>query len=346
MTQEEKAKAYDEALERAKNLYPGVHKGCKEVIENVFPELNESEDERIRKELIGALMWQRDNLKAQGPHDNKLILPGFTMEVGDILSWLEKQKEQNLIMANSPQLKEQKPADQPFEEWLDEWYQGSKELGGDVVMSEKEFKNWSRGIRNMFEQKPDEVEIPTNLDLEKEIDKTVNECTDGYNFDWDKFAQHFYELGRNSKPAEWSEEDSIGWDEAFACVTRAEKSAKNEEELQNAVTAEKWLKEIKFKYYVHPVKREWSKEDEDMINRIVERIEAEIQYGDALTRAYGNEEIDWLKSLKNRGNFPKSNTNIGKEGNAPVIGEKPEGTYRELTQAESNFLNTVEVKEG
>lgn len=37
------------------------------------------------------------------------------------------------------------------------------------------------------------------VDLEKEIDKTVNECTDGYNFDWDKFALHFYELGKNSK---------------------------------------------------------------------------------------------------------------------------------------------------
>lgn len=118
--------------------------------------------------------------------------------------------------------KEQKPADQPFEEWLDDWYQGSKEAGGDVVMSEKEFKNWSRGIRNMFEQ----------------------------------------------KPAEWSEEDNIGWDEAFACVTRAEKAAKNEEELQNAVTAEKWLKEIKFKYYVRPVKQEWSEEEKQKLNRI------------------------------------------------------------------------------
>ena len=37
------------------------------------------------------------------------------------------------------------------------------------------------------------------MDLKKEIDKTVSECTNGYNFDWDKFARHFYELGRNAK---------------------------------------------------------------------------------------------------------------------------------------------------
>ena len=39
-------------------------------------------------------MWQRDRLDAKGPHDNNLILPGFTMKVGDILKWLEKKKEQ------------------------------------------------------------------------------------------------------------------------------------------------------------------------------------------------------------------------------------------------------------
>lgn len=62
------------------------------------------------------------------------------------------------------------------------------------------------------------------------------------------------------KPAEWIDTDNIGWDEAFACVARAEKSAKNEEEFQNAVTAENWLKRIKFKYYGHPIKQEWSEE--------------------------------------------------------------------------------------
>lgn len=45
----------------------------------------------------------------------------------------------------------------------------------------------------------DSLQEETPTDLEEEIDKTVNECTDGYNFDWDKFARHFYELGKNSK---------------------------------------------------------------------------------------------------------------------------------------------------
>ena len=106
---------YNEALERAKKLYPGVHSHNKAMLEQIFPELAESEDERIIEDLIGGLMWQRDNLCAVGPHDNSLILPGFCLTGGEHLAYLEKQKEQNLILANSPQLKEQKPA-----EWSEE----------------------------------------------------------------------------------------------------------------------------------------------------------------------------------------------------------------------------------
>ena len=42
----------------------------------------------------------------------------------------------------------------------------------------------------------------SEVDLEKEIDKTVSECTNGYNFDWDRFAHHFYELGLNTRKEE------------------------------------------------------------------------------------------------------------------------------------------------
>jgi len=81
MTQEEKAKAYDEALEKARSIieYYVEHKRndvlpyIKEDLEGIFPELKESEDERIRKEII-------DFVKSRG---------GFK---GDWIAWLEKQK--------------------------------------------------------------------------------------------------------------------------------------------------------------------------------------------------------------------------------------------------------------
>lgn len=49
MTTEEKAKAYDKALERAKSFELPEYKN---IMASIFPELRENEDEKIRKELI------------------------------------------------------------------------------------------------------------------------------------------------------------------------------------------------------------------------------------------------------------------------------------------------------
>lgn len=76
-------KAYQEALERAKNL----HKDAIDMGENIrakqceiiFPELKESEDEKIRKALIRF-------------HKSTIDVDGIKGE--DILAWLEKQGEQ------------------------------------------------------------------------------------------------------------------------------------------------------------------------------------------------------------------------------------------------------------
>jgi hypothetical protein len=47
---EEKAKAYDNAIERAKNYYSTTDSVADtELIELIFPELKEGEDEKIRK---------------------------------------------------------------------------------------------------------------------------------------------------------------------------------------------------------------------------------------------------------------------------------------------------------
>ena len=87
-------KKYNEALKRANQLYS---EDCsaenKDTCEFIFPELAESKDVRVMEDLIGGLMWQRDNLNAIGPHDNSLILPGFCLTVGEHLAYLEKQKD-------------------------------------------------------------------------------------------------------------------------------------------------------------------------------------------------------------------------------------------------------------
>lgn len=49
MTEKEKVKAYDEAIERVKKSYGNI------IAEEIFPELKESDDEKIRKEIISIL---------------------------------------------------------------------------------------------------------------------------------------------------------------------------------------------------------------------------------------------------------------------------------------------------
>lgn len=51
----EKAERYDEAIDDAKVIHKTIRKDLKPVIEQLFPELKESEDEKIRKDIIIVL---------------------------------------------------------------------------------------------------------------------------------------------------------------------------------------------------------------------------------------------------------------------------------------------------
>ena len=55
MTEKEKVKAYDEAIERAKKLYGDG------IAEGIFPELKESDDDRIRKWIIDDIRYNINN---------------------------------------------------------------------------------------------------------------------------------------------------------------------------------------------------------------------------------------------------------------------------------------------
>ena len=94
MTEKEKAEAYDEAIERAKkwhNISNPIY--CNIITEKIFPELKESEDEEIRKEIISILRnayWTSNRnrfnelvawLEKQGKKSTDKIEPRFN--VGD-----------------------------------------------------------------------------------------------------------------------------------------------------------------------------------------------------------------------------------------------------------------------
>ena len=79
LTIEQKAQRYDEALEKAKELIVTSAAYDKFTIERIFPELKETEDERIRKALIRAFK------------SLNTIKVWSGIEHTDIIAWLEKQ---------------------------------------------------------------------------------------------------------------------------------------------------------------------------------------------------------------------------------------------------------------
>jgi hypothetical protein len=80
-------KAYEEALERAKS-YQKWNKSA--VITAIFPELKESEGERIRQDIINTLSIGVACVESA-------VHPGAQTTLKEAINWLEKQGEQNLL---------------------------------------------------------------------------------------------------------------------------------------------------------------------------------------------------------------------------------------------------------
>ena len=78
MTEKEKAKAYDEAIERAKKSYGN------RIAEEIFPELKESDDERIKKAIIEFFESEDDNTTYS------------LVRKKDIIAWLKKQGKNSI----------------------------------------------------------------------------------------------------------------------------------------------------------------------------------------------------------------------------------------------------------
>ena len=85
MTIEQKARAYDKAIEKIKYVMEhGVSPTLsKEDLEDIFSELQKSEDEKIRK-------WLEETIESMS--DNNIIFKDVRRI--DVLHWLEKQGEQ------------------------------------------------------------------------------------------------------------------------------------------------------------------------------------------------------------------------------------------------------------
>ena len=93
LSTEEKAKAYDEAIKVAESIHRFSSDPAEiKRMEQIFPELEESEDERIRKALVEMV------------HDTTgdSLWVDYNVHKEDALAWLEKQGKQKLVQETEP----------------------------------------------------------------------------------------------------------------------------------------------------------------------------------------------------------------------------------------------------
>ena len=143
-------KAYKEALERAKNLLATSVAYDRFTIERIFPELKESEDERIRKELIFYL--------GDMPEDTELR-NGVTNR--DVLAWLEKQESVGEIV----------------ERCKNSWYNEGKIAGmaEGLTDDEKYQQGWHDALEKQGEKKATDKVEPT---LEEKVNILADKIID------------------------------------------------------------------------------------------------------------------------------------------------------------------------
>ena len=194
MTNEEKARAYDDALEQAKkelNTCGSIDCDAARQIFRFFPQLGKSNDERIRKGLIEALKAS----KTVG--ELKFTLPEPTTE--ECIAYLEKQKYNRMQPVYDNQ--------ESFESALDKAWKSYNESGARTVDScEDDYtecahaKGFREGYLFGLEKQKENKFIPRVLP-----------CSAAWFEDCD-------ENQREQKPGEWNEEDEEMLDIVLAMV--------------------------------------------------------------------------------------------------------------------------------
>ena len=229
---------YNEALRRAKELYDGGNALTKQQMEIVFPQLAESEDERIRKMLI--------------KYFKELKVDSFiNLEIPDILAWLEKQKVNT---------------EGDFARGYDCGYEcGLNSHGAEWFEKQKEQKptpNWMPKFLDELRSKKNYFDWDEHRDIEGHILAIINYIAPNY----------FKE--KEQKPAEWSEEDEKMLDSVIRLITHFDDLA-HEPTYAGPKWTHPYTKEISWLKSLRPQKK-WKPSEEKLsaLGSYIEELQA------------------------------------------------------------------------
>ena len=274
MTTEEKAKKYDEALEWIRKVYPTLTGADKEDAEHYFPELTESEDERIRKCII------------------RLLQVGGYMPLEDkekAFAWLEKQKEQKSAGWSEKD-------ESYLQTVINEMEANKKEALEYEHKTYDSIISWLKSLkdrRNFPKSNTNSPNERSEVKYPKDIEKDAAQfCSDkGFNItshQAKEIAKHYLMIGHNEGyvegrknahiPAkelglpssmdykqEWSEEDESMLNIITTDVSLGQqKCGIGTDEWNVRSKAIRWLKSLPKRFNLKP-EQKWSEEDRDRV---------------------------------------------------------------------------------
>lgn len=268
-------------------------------LRDVFPELKESEDERIKKALKNLV----ENCNRSSTIDGEI-------SKADTIAWIEKKDEQKptaedvLIKAG---LKPYKDGDQWCVLLGDNIQEGICGFGNtiedalyaflkDLIASQGEQKpaEWSEYDNEMFLHCCAAIRVADYSSID---DRNIME----------KWFRNLKDRVQPQPKQDWSEEDevilsdiicSVNASDAF-CGTILLSLEKHEKKIS-------WLKSLKDR--VQP-KQEWSEEDENNLNSCIAKLEIDMQHWEdhGKTMVDGDKKlIEWLKSLRPQSHWKPS----------------------------------------
>ena len=246
---EEKAKRYDKAIEKLHNLHDDYDTvstliDIKEELENIFPELKESEDKRMKSYIISVL---NSLLFTEGSQADR--------ERNDAIAWLEKQEEHanfrnkirigdkvtrnedgvlvNLSQLNRVAKKDEEQEQKPVRQQCADFYNKNSELQMPRLTA---FENELANI--LFDR-----EYDGSTETEDDIQRGKLE----YELAAIRLAPKLQSLIiKEQKPVEWSEEDEAAINDIIAKLARIKARAVDGGSERERCTMEiEWLKSLR-----------------------------------------------------------------------------------------------------
>lgn len=281
---EQKAKAYDEAVERARKIHNDTEFDYeKGMVEEIFPELAMSEDEKIRKKFIKLVKMSSE-------------VGGFALhkwEADEMLAWLEKQGEQKPII-NVP----------PREVILAIWDLGNewKELTNGSISTEYGTqldyiqKHWHESEyylrEKQGEQNDSDVKDYNSIDphFGKSIDNIEPKFKNGQ---WIVWQNKCYKVNYNGCGYELIDQNGLRTSLEYGTVDKSAHLLTIDDVQNGCKFGAKWQGK-------HDVSEDWSEEDEEHIHSLLDRLEGMCKKGSTFitTRFAVSQDMDWLKSLR------------------------------------------------